>query len=185
MTTKFSGQKIRVMRKAMDMSIKELAEKSQLSTGLISQIERDLVSPSVNAMMRIVDALDTTMGEFFDDEFIKEDPIVMGRTEHKEILLSSMDRKYTLLSPTDSRILEMIVMHINPKTDLDTVLPRVHEGEECGFILEGALVVEVDGIQYELLEGESIYFEATKPHRYLNLSNEESVSIWSFTPPSY
>ena len=53
MSRKFSGHKIRVLRKELGMSIKELAEAANLSTGLISQIERDLVSPSVNAMLCI------------------------------------------------------------------------------------------------------------------------------------
>lgn len=185
MVAKFSGHKIRVMRKDLNMSIKDLAEKADLSTGLISQIERDLVSPSVNAMTRIVNALGTTMGEFFDEDYVKESPLLIKENEHKVISLDDWDRTYEILSPTDNRDIELVFMRFEPTTQPDAVRLKVHEGEECGYVLEGTLVVEVEDKRYTLNKGDSIYFESTRPHRYLNLSEGECVSIWAMTPPSY
>lgn len=185
MSSKFSGHKIRIIRKNLGMSIKELADKSQLSTGLISQIERDLVSPSVNAMTRIVAALDTTMGEFFDEDYTKQSPVVIKKETHKEIVLTEMQRKYEILSPTDNRMVEMVFMTIGKTEDPESFKPSTHEGEECGYIFSGKLTVEVDGEKFNLEEGDSIYFESTKPHRYINYYDEETVSVWAMTPPSY
>lgn len=185
MSSKFSGHKIRIMRKNMGMSIKDLAEKSQLSTGLISQIERDLVSPSVNAMTRIVASLETTMGEFFDEDYTKQSPVVIQKDQHKEILLTEVQRKYIILSPTDNRTVEMVFMHIDKTENPDNMPTSTHEGEECGYILSGRLTVEIEGERHSLEEGDSIYFESTKPHKYINYYDEVCVSVWGMTPPSY
>lgn len=185
MSSTFSGHKIRVMRKNMGMSIKDLAEKAELSTGLISQIERDLVSPSINAMTKIVAALDTTMGEFFDEEYIKENPVIIRSHKHKTLSMEEMNRIYEILSPTDNRDIEMVFMRIEKIDDLNKVKPRIHEGEECGYIISGTLDVEIDDEIFHLDTGDSIYFESTKPHRYINNEDEISVSIWAMTPPSY
>lgn len=185
MSSKFSGHKIRIMRKNLGMSIKELADKSQLSTGLISQIERDLVSPSVNAMTRIVSALDTTMGEFFDEDYTKQSPVLIPKDQHKEIVMADLQRKYDILSPTDNRSVEMVFMNIQKTENIDAIKTNTHEGEECGYVFSGRLTIEVDGVEYNLEAGDSIYFESTKPHRYINYHDEESVSVWAMTPPSY
>ena len=57
-----------------------------------------------------------------------------------------------------------------------------HEGEECGFVLQGTLTVLLDGREYRLYEGDSIYFRSTIPHKYLNLGQEDCVSVWAMTP---
>lgn len=62
------GPKIRELRKSKKLSIADLSNMSGLSTGLISQIERDKVVPSITAMLNIVNALDVTMGYFFDEK---------------------------------------------------------------------------------------------------------------------
>ncbi|MDO5302095.1 MAG: cupin domain-containing protein [Tissierellia bacterium] len=185
MTAKFSGRKIRVMRKNLGMSIKELAEKSQLSTGLISQIERDMVSPSVNAMARIVAALDTSMGEFFDEDFTKESPVLIQKDTHKIIDWDEAQRQYVMMSPTDNRQVELALVRLKKTISPEEIPSRSHEGEECGYCLSGTLTVVVEDKEYTLHPGDSIYFESTKPHKYLNYEDELSESLWAMTPPSY
>lgn len=184
MKKEHTGQKIRNMRKEKNMSIKDLAEKSQLSTGLISQIERDLVSPSINAMTKIVKALDSTMGVFFDEDFIKENPVTITRKQRKKLLTRDKDRIYELLCPTDNRLIELILVRIQ-KSDGKNIAYSTHEGEECGFVIRGKMSVIIDGEEFELSEGDSFYFESTKPHKYVNYHDEECLSIWAMTPPSF
>ncbi|MDO5713295.1 MAG: cupin domain-containing protein [Tissierellia bacterium] len=185
MGSKFTGNKIRVLRKSKNMSIKDLAEKSDLSTGLISQIERDLVSPSVNAMTRIVQALDSTMGEFFDEEFTKESPIIIKKDKRKEISVNDMHRVSEVLSPTDNRLIEMVLMRLGKHDGKGHLKLSSHEGEECGYIIQGRMTILIEDEVYELEAGDSFYFESTKPHQYVNYDDEECISIWAMTPPSY
>ena len=184
MSGKFSGQKIRTMRKALGMSIKDLAEAANLSTGLISQIERDLVSPSVNAMLRIVDALHTTMGEFFEDVPSKKKPTIIHSGEHRMLDDGAADRRVRLLSPEGRR--EYAVMEMRFETaDKKDVLPTTgDEGEAFGFIKAGRLTVMVDDVAYPVEAGDSIAFDRTARYAMFNEHKEPCLSTWVFLPPA-
>ena len=61
----------------------------------------------------------------------------------------------------------------------------VHEGEECGLVIKGRLLVKTAENEYILEEGDSIYFNSTIPHRYINIGNDTCESVWAMTPPSF
>ncbi len=180
MSGKFSGQKIRTMRKALGMSIKDLAEAANLSTGLISQIERDLVSPSVNAMLRIVDALHTTMGEFFEDVPSKKKPTIIRSGDHMMLEDGAADRRVRLLSPEGRRHYEVVEMRFET-TDRKDVLPTTDdEGEAFGFITAGRLTVMVDDVLYPIEAGDSIAFDRNARYALFNEHREPCLSMWVF-----
>lgn len=182
MSGKFSGQKIRTMRKALGMSIKDLAEAANLSTGLISQIERDLVSPSVNAMLRIVDALHTTMGEFFEDVPSKKKPTIIRCGEHHMIDSDAADRRLRLLSPENRRHYEVVEMRFET-TERKDVVPTIGEsGEAFGFILAGRLTVMLDDVAYSVASGDSVVFDRSAKYALFNEGREPCLSIWVFMP---
>lgn len=185
MSRKFSGHKIRVMRKELGMSIKELADAADLSTGLISQIERDLVSPSVNAMLRIVDALHTTMGDFFDDVPSHKRPVIYRCGEHKMIDEKEMHRRVRVLSPPKHIHYQVVEMRFEPTKNWEDAVLSSHEGQEFGFILSGSLTVVIDDIPYDIQSGDSIAFDATSLHSYINTSKEPCLALWTYTVPMY
>lgn len=185
MSGKFSGHKIRVMRKELGMSIKDLAEASNLSTGLISQIERDLVSPSVNAMLRIVDALHTTMGEFFEDVPSRKKPLIFHCGDHVMADRDSVERRVRVLSPLNRQNYQIVEVRFEPEQEVQDRAPKVHDGEIFGFILAGSLTVVIDEVAYRIESGDSIIFDATSPHVYINNSKDPCLSIWMLTVPLY
>ena len=83
---------------------------------------------------------------------------------------------------------------MNPKRALDMLLLTIaggeeysrekigHEGEECVYVLSGELTFLIDEEELKLQPGDSIYFDSTHPHRYLNCGKEDCVSIWAITP---
>lgn len=176
------GSEIRKLRKSKRMSIRQLADKSGLSTGLISQVERNKVVPSINAMLKIVDALDVTMGYFFDKE--KDLSAIVRKDERYTIATNDESRIYELLTPIHDRKIQFMLITLKggAKTKGNAIS---HEGEECGYVIKGSMVVVIEGKRYILHEGDSIYFDSSKPHIYESYNNEESISIWAMTPPSW
>lgn len=71
-------------------------------------------------------------------------------------------------------------MIVAPGEDLDSPL-MYHAGEECGLMLVGSLSVEVEGEIHTIYEGDSIYFDSTLPHRFMNVSDEDAVAVWAMT----
>ena len=176
------GAKIRELRKKQNISIDQLSEKTGLSKGLISQIERDITGPSVTSLWKICQAMNVTMNYFFDEnENINR---IVRKEDRKKIMMKNGDRVYELLSPNHQHQIEMLWIEIEANESNSENL-ITHEGEECGVVLEGTLRV-ISGEQvFDLDTGDSIYLDSTIPHRYVNIGDTKSVSVWAMVPPSF
>ncbi len=60
-----------------------------------------------------------------------------------------------------------------------------HDGEEFGFIVQGCMVIEIDGVDHVLEEGDSIYFRSSSPHQWTSRGPDELRAIWVITPPTF
>lgn len=181
------GQKIKELRKLKNISIAQLSAASGVSTGLISQIERDIVGPSVTNLWKIAGALDTGIAYFFDEA--SEDSgnaYVVRKGNHVKMLTSNEQSQYVLLNKNkQDRVLDMVEVRIQVggKSIADTENALLsHEGEECGYVLKGTLTVLLNDKEYVLEEGDSISFNSNIPHRYVNNGDVECVSVWAMTP---
>jgi transcriptional regulator with XRE-family HTH domain len=176
------GSKIRELRQSQNISIEQLSERTGLSTGLISQIERNITGPSVASLWKIARALNVSMHYFFD-EYEKGNPIVR-KNERKQIKLPNSNITYELLCPDLRRKIEFLQVEIKPG-ECNTEELIAHEGEECGLVLKGRLKVKWGNKEFILEEGDSIYLDSTVPHRYVNVGDETSISVWAMVPPSF
>lgn len=177
----FHGSRLRELRKNKNISIAELSKLSDVSTGLISQIEREMVIPSVVSIWRLAQALDTNINYFFDEDDV-DDKVIIRRNDHRTVILHSNSSYYKLLSPASpERLLDMTEITLKSGCAYEQN-PLTHDGEECGYVLKGELVVLLGGKEYVLEKGDSIYFNSTVPHKYINRGDEDCISIWAMTP---
>ncbi|MGD9569985.1 MAG: helix-turn-helix domain-containing protein [Sedimentibacter sp.] len=178
------GDKIKKIRKDKNMSISELAQKSDVSQGLISQVERNIVTPSIVSLWKIAKSLDVSVGYFFDEEVKPLLSPVVNKNERKRIVASNNNAIYELLSQDLNRKIEFlyITIKVGDSSTKDFV---THEGEECGIVIKGKLMVKMEDREYLLTEGDSIYFDSTIPHRYVNVGDKVCESVWAMTPPSF
>jgi transcriptional regulator with XRE-family HTH domain len=171
------GQRIKKRRIELGLRGIELAKKSGFSPGFISQIERDLVNPSVSTLKGIGNALNVPIGIFFEEASSKEEtnefPVNKSPVVHEN------QRK--TLSPNNGVIFYLL----NPDEPGATTGEELysHPGEECGLILEGELEVQLEDKKYLLKKGDSITFKCTIPHRKTNTGKSKSISIWANAPP--
>ena len=176
------GSRLRKLRKEIGISIADLSLKSGVSTGLISQIERDMVVPSVVSLYRIAQALDTNINYFFETPKANGFGLIR-KGDHKIITAGRGTTNYALLSPDRvEHIIDMTLVTLKGGESYDKKDVVCHEGEECGYVLSGVLTVLLDGQEYTLYPGDSIYFYSTLPHKYINSGQEDCVSIWAMTP---
>lgn len=176
------GGKIRALRHKQKMSIEQLSEVTGLSKGLISQIERNLTGTSVSSLWKISQALNVTMNYFFDeyDDFNQ----VVRKDERKKLIMKKGKRVYELLSPDLKKQIEMLWIEINPG-ECDKAESISHVGEECGVVIKGTLRVVSGENIYDLNEGDSIYLDSTLPHKYINMGEDLSISVWATVPPNF
>jgi transcriptional regulator with XRE-family HTH domain len=175
------GRKIRALRQQQQLSIEQLSDLTELSTGSISQIERDLVGLSVESLWRIANALGVPIGYFFDEA---ASGVVVRKSERRQIVLPQSNVVYELLSPDMNRRIEFLLVRLQQGDSADHGQIS-HAGEECGLVLQGELIVRWGDQEFYLQEGDSIYFASSIPHRFKNPGYQESVSVWAMTPPSF
>ena len=184
-TVRHLGREIRGLRKARGYTLAILSGKTELSVGYLSLLERDLATPSINALHAISRALGVTISWFFDAGEI--DPVerdyVVRRNRRRRLEFSAgiVDE---LLSPTLEGQLELLASRFPPGASSGTA-PYTHAGEEAGVVIRGKLELWVDGKVFLLEAGDSFGFPSTLKHRYRNPDTEEAEVIWAITPPSY
>lgn len=167
--------------------MKEIAAITGLSSSYISQLERDLINPSVDSLKRICDAYDLPLATFFDEQKFGEmanGDIVVRSNQRKSLIADDSRVKMYLLSPNLTDKIEMIyiVAQIGGSSG---ELKHVHEGEECGFVINGTMELTIDNVNYTLNKGDSIAFSSSSKHSWKNIGQEELVSVWAITPPSF
>lgn len=182
----FVGRSVRDLRAAKQLTLQGLATAAGLSVGYISQVERGLSSPSVDALQAIAKALGVTIGWFF------RGPLEAPGNEAAYIVRAGAGRTLRfesgitdeLLSPHLGGALEVLRSRFPPGT-ASGAAPYTHRGEEAGIVIEGSLELWIDGEAFAVRAGDSFSFPSTKPHRYRNPGEREAVVIWVITPPTY
>lgn len=177
----FNGERLRNLRKSRAMTIEALAERSGVSSGLISQVERGRVSPTMDSFWKLCQALDVPLHFFFDPA--PGNFMVVRRDERRILSFPSSHISYQLLSPNLDGKLEMVQVVLDPGDRSDELI--AHEGEECGLMLSGSMSVLIGDQEIHLEEGDSISFKCTTPHRFVNTGSVKAVSVWAITPPSF
>ena len=174
------GNKLKELRVLKGLTQEELADRSELSKGFISQLERDLTSPSITTLMDILQCLGTSIGEFFNEApdeqivFGKQDYFVKEDTEYKnEIKWIIPNAQKNTIEPI------YLTLQAGGSTCPDTP----HEGEEFGYILQGAVSIHLGNKTYKAKKGESFYYTADKTH-FLSSKNGATL-IWVSSPPSF
>ena len=173
------GQKVRELRIAKNLTQEELADRSELSKGFISQLERDLTSPSIATLVDILQCLGTNLNEFFSDD--EEEQVVFGDEDYFEKKDTDLKNTIEWIIPNAQRnMMEPIRLTLAPGGATYPDLP--HEGEEFGYVLQGSVKIHVGNKVYKAKKGESFYFTPHAKHYIEASSSSGARLIWVSTP---
>ena len=174
------GAKLKELRILKGLTQEELADRAELSKGFISQLERDLTSPSIATLMDILQCLGTSIGEFFNET--PEEQIVFGKTDYFEKHDLELKNEIKWIIPNAQKnMMEPILLTLEPGGE--TYPDNPHEGEEFGYVLQGNISIHIGSKTKKKKKGESFYFVSDKKH-YLS-SKAGAVLIWVSSPPSF
>ncbi|HIJ57595.1 MAG TPA: cupin domain-containing protein [Deltaproteobacteria bacterium] len=177
------GRRIRTLRKEKGFTLAKMAELCQCSSSLLSQIETGAVNPSFSTLKSISDVLGISMASLFETSItLKDTPLSPIHANERKTLTTGGGVSLQLLSNGTAFPCEFILTRLPAGASTGDVLYK-HDGKECGFILEGELVVETGGESYHMRRGDTITFDSSIPHRITNPGKKEAVSIWVNTVP--
>jgi transcriptional regulator with XRE-family HTH domain len=181
------GDKIRTLRKKLGMTQKELAEQVGLTPSFISQLEKNLISPSLDSLLKLSEKLNTQPIYFLTDgESGPLQKMVIKPGERQDIQLPTLkgsDIKLELLvSDVLNRRMEPYLLTMKKGAAIDGHFYG-HEGDEFAYVMEGELEVEIQDEKQLLRQGDSLYIESTFPSKWANTGKGDAVILWVLSPP--
>ena len=180
------GKKISSIRKTRGYTIKDLAEKAQVTASMLSQLERGLANPSINTLKTIARALEVQLFTFFIEEDKKENLIVKPQ-DRKQMILPSEGNEiitYELLSPDLNGDVELAIMTLSPKSHTSKENFK-HSGEEVAYVSKGSVHLFLNDDEIKLYEGDSVKIPPHMLHRWYNPYDTEATVIFAVSPPSF
>jgi transcriptional regulator with XRE-family HTH domain len=178
------GPKLRELRRRRSLSVRELAVRSGVSHSAISLIERSRMSPSIDTLSAILDALGTTLPGFFSDLqsslyyepfYRAEDFVEIGKVDtisYRVIGINHPNR-------------HLLMLHETYAIGADSGEAISHTAQEAGMVVKGKIELTVNGTTQRLSVGDGYYFDSRLSHRFVNVADQPSEIVSAITPPTY
>ena len=174
------GGKIKQLRTQKGLTLEELASRSELTKGFLSQLERNLTSPSIDSLNDILEALGTNLADFFQEDkteqytFREQDFYVDERDDHTVSWIVPNAQKNQM---------EPILLTLPEDGESFEVAP--HNGEEFGYVIDGTVSLICDGKRNVLRKGETFCLHGKTFHTIKNERKTVAHVLWVSTPPLF
>lgn len=177
------GTEIKKLRTEKGITLKELSEKSELSVGFLSQLERGLTTIAVDSLEKLANILEVHLTHFFNYPLQKKDMVL--RSYEQELMDSEGGFiKYSLSANLENKQLVPRLIEILPQKENEEILSYQHEGEEFVYVLEGILTVYINGTRHEVYPGDSVHMDSTIAHNWANYTNKK-VQLLAVNTPNF
>jgi transcriptional regulator with XRE-family HTH domain len=190
------GARLRILRTEHGFSIRSLAERAEISSSVISEVERGKTEPSISTLKRLAAALGTSITYFFTPPSQVNGHVVRASARKavtfkyhpdgsdQRSSIQAQGVTFEVASPDASEVLEAIYGRYERGASTGDE-PYTHEGEEWGMVLSGRFKVTLADEVHFLDPGDSIWFHSNIPHKIENVYDGVSEYIWVDTPKSF
>ena len=172
------GPRIRALRDAMGLSLRDLAERSGVSAPMLSQVERGETSPTLAVAGKIAGGLELTLSQLL--RLDEGQNVIVSRAAERRRSERGGHRFEELTPPLPGQRADVSLHVLEPgATTGGRQDPPMHEpgSRETAVVLAGTLVLVVDGARHELQAGDSVTFDADLPHHFENPTDKEAVLL--------
>jgi transcriptional regulator with XRE-family HTH domain len=177
------GSRIRALRQGRRLTLRALSARAGVTESFLSQVEREVTSPSIASVQRIAHALDLSIAQLFAEE--PSPGRVVRREARRRVVTPGLKAVDEFLTSNMAGKLQVIMSTIQPGGGTGEE-PYTHDSdEEVVIVLEGVLDLWVGDEHYALREGDAIAFQPRLPHWNVNEGSEPAVVLFCVTPPSF
>jgi transcriptional regulator with XRE-family HTH domain len=173
------AQKIRSTRLEKNMTIQQLATRTNVSKGLLSKIENSRTVPSLPVFVTLIQSLDISLKEFFRDIVLVngKDYLLIKKDQY-----SAMEREgrvgfnyqHILSQTLTTCTMEAVILEVEPGAK---GRPSTTDGYEFKYMISGSCEYQINDEMIVLEEGDSIYFDASLPHIPINNTKKKAVML--------
>ncbi|MEA2323326.1 MAG: hypothetical protein QOD81_3176 [Solirubrobacteraceae bacterium] len=174
------GPRVRALREAMDLSLRDLAERSGVSAPMLSQVERGETSPTLSVANRIAAGLDLRLSQLLRLDETGTVTIVRAAERRRGGSLARGHAIEVLTAPLPGQRAELSRHTLAPGARTGGADdPPMHEpgSREITLVEQGRVVLEIDGEHHDLAEGDCVTFDADLPHHFENPGPGEAAFI--------
>jgi transcriptional regulator with XRE-family HTH domain len=167
------GARVRALRDAMGLSLRDLAERSGVSAPMLSQVERGETSPTLAVAAKIATGLELTLSQLLRLDEGQHVAVIRGGDRRRSERGGHRIEELTPPLPGQRADVSLHSLASGASTG-GREDPPMHEpgSRETAVVLAGALALTVDGTRYELRGGDSVTFDADLPHHFENDGEE-------------
>ena len=180
LATEQVGQRLRVLRKARNLSIRSLAKQSGLSVNTLSLIENGKTSPSVSTLRLLAQTMNVSITAFFENEH-QDKRIVYQKAGERQQIVFSQGHMEKLNEGMPRLGSEPFITKLEPNANSGET-PVVFAGREFIYCLEGHITYTVEDDTYPLAPGDSLIFDAYMPHSWRNTAATNSSALLVLCP---
>lgn len=180
---KIVGKKLKAIRLKNDMTIQELASESNVSSNMISRIERGLTIPSVEILMKLASVFDKSINYFVEEVSTTHEIVFSSPGKRDTTVYDDEDNMHTESYTSGLRDPQfMSFLCTVPVGGTSGQKHMHHPGDELIVLIEGRLKVVIAGEEYMLSAGDSLSFKSHLPHRWTNVGDADACVIWTLSP---
>jgi transcriptional regulator with XRE-family HTH domain len=172
------GARVKSLRDAMDLSLRDLAERSGVSAPMLSQVERGDTSPTLAVAEKIAGGLELTLSQLL--RLDEDRHVVVVREGDRRTRRRRGHRVEEVTPPLPGQRADVSEHSLAPGAATGASDdPPMHEpgSRETAVVLDGTVELFIDGQRHELTEGDSVTFDADLPHHFENNSSSEARLI--------
>ena len=167
------GARVRALREAMGLSLRNLAERSGVSAPMLSQVERGETSPTLAVAAKIAAGLDLTLSQLL--RLDEGQHVLVSKARERRRSTRGGHQFEELTPPLPGQRADVSLHTLKPGSATGGPAdPPIHEpgSRETAVVLSGVLALVVDGSRHELRSGDSVTFDADLPHHFENEGEE-------------
>ncbi len=180
------GGKVKSLRLKRGLTQNQLAEKINVTASYISQLERNIISPSIESLLLLSGELQADPGHFFSLNKADYQRVTCYKSQRQPVMPTTAKRDEVecqlLATSTENRRIQPMLVKIEPGSELPGDLFH-HKGDEFILILKGELELDINNENYILREGDSVYLDSIIPVAWRNTGETQVQAIWVLSPP--
>ncbi|MBN2564987.1 MAG: helix-turn-helix domain-containing protein [Candidatus Eisenbacteria bacterium] len=177
-TTEEVGQRLKETRKALEMTLKDVADASGMSPTHISEIERGKTSPTVGALRKIAVALGKDTAFFVEEEPLPKVSVVKKEDRETLLLRGDGDGFVTARALTSGIPAGRIKLALVDESEGGTMMPHSHDGEEAIVMLVGEARVMVGDEEFTIESGDCLQYSAKLDHTATFTGKGKNKALW-------
>ncbi|WP_332603737.1 helix-turn-helix domain-containing protein [Arthrobacter sp. S2(2024)] len=176
------GPNLRAIRRARSLTLREVAQRSRISEGWLSQIERGRSVPSIDILYRVASALDIAVHDLFQGpEQQQMAPLL--EVDRPRIEWGEGGAYKTLITMRPDSAIDVFIGHFPPGASTGAAYTH-GDSSEVLLVMRGTVTTTVGGLTHVMHEGSSLEYRSSMPHFLTNKSTDNATVLWAVSPPT-